>query len=53
MTTTKYRLKLLSGGARPIWTLLHPDGFWVGPGLGEFSSIAEGIDWVCAQAARS
>lgn len=51
--TTKYRLKLLSGGARPIWTLLHPDGFWVGPCLGEFSSIAEALDWVCAQAARS
>lgn len=51
--TKKYRLKLLSGGARPIWILLDPDGFWVGPCLGEFSSVAEALDWVCAQAVRA
>lgn len=44
--TKKYRIKLL---AKNYWTVIHPDGFWVGPGLGQFYSVADAIDWLYSQ----
>ena len=28
-----------------VWELRHPDGYWVGPGLGEFASPADAMEW--------
>ncbi len=31
------------------WSLTHPDGFWVGPGLGRFYSVADALNWLYSQ----
>lgn len=40
----KYRLTMVAPG---VWNLRHPDGYWVGPGLGDFKSAAAAMDWLC------
>lgn len=42
----KFRLVKFS---KSWWRLTHPDGFWVGPGLGMFRSAADAMDWLHAQ----
>ena len=39
----KYRLTHIAPGC---WELRHPDGYWVGPGLGTFRSVADALDWL-------
>lgn len=39
----KYKIRRVS---KNCWELLHPDGYWVGPGLGDFRSPGEAIDWL-------
>lgn len=40
----KYRLRKV---APDYWTLLHPDGYWVGPGLGQFYTPDAAFNWLC------
>lgn len=47
----KYRIRKIAPGA-PTFTLIHPDGHWIGPGLGEFRSIAAAMDWLRTNVTR-
>lgn len=40
----KYRIKCVKPGV--CYHLIHPDGYWIGPGLGDFRSVAEAMDWL-------
>jgi hypothetical protein len=31
------------------WKITHPDGYWVGPGLGHFFTIAAAMEWLEGQ----
>lgn len=38
-----YRVKHVGDG---WFEVRHPDGYWIGPGLGEFRSIGDALDWL-------
>jgi hypothetical protein len=38
----KYKIRKLGAG----FELLHPDGYWIGPGLGYFDTIADAMNWL-------
>lgn len=42
----KYRLRYNALGTAE---LRHPDGYWIGPGLGLFRSTGAAMDWLCAR----
>lgn len=44
MLTRKYRIHFVSYG---VWEIRHPDGYWIGPGLGDFLSPAAAMNWLC------
>jgi hypothetical protein len=39
----KYRIRQI---ARGVWEIRHPDGYWVGPGLGMFSCPRDAMEWL-------
>lgn len=44
---TRYILRYRASGK--FWELLHPDGYWIGPGLGQFRSVADAMVWLEGQ----
>ena len=42
-TMKKFRIKHVAPGCVNV---IHPDGYWIGPGLGDFRSCAEAMDWL-------
>ena len=43
----RYILRYRASGK--FWELRHPDGYWIGPGLGHFRSVADALNWIASQ----
>lgn len=44
----KYRIRKIGAS----FELRHPDGYWMGPGLGEFRSIADAMNWLAERISK-